>query len=207
MCQQCFSILNTFNEFKINSIESQNNFEQLLIRQHEQQQQYDDEEYQIEALENDDDDDGLIEYSNDYSQAVEDTEAETEPESILHQETCEEEILESNDFTQIEINTRKASRRCKSEKPNGREIYQRLLQPCAQCGKIIEKNRMEGHVNKCHIKIRPFKCEVCNKTFYCKLLLRLHKTSIHTGLEVECQICYKKFPSARSLYTHSKSLL
>lgn len=85
----------------------------------------------------------------------------------------------------------------------GKDIYQKLLKKCEECGKLIEKNRMDGHMNK-HRNIRPYICEVdgCGKTFYCKLLLRLHKTSIHTGQSVKCDVCDKDFPSDRSLYSH-----
>jgi uncharacterized Zn-finger protein len=69
---------------------------------------------------------------------------------------------------------------------------------------MIEKNRLDGHINK-HMNVRPYLCEEenCGKRFYCKLLFRLHKTSIHTGIQVVCDVCQKVFPSARSLYAHS----
>ena len=90
------------------------------------------------------------------------------------------------------------------DKKKGKDVYQKLLKKCDECGKMIEKNRMEGHINK-HRNVRPYECEEeqCGKKFYCKLLYRLHKTSIHTGSFVECDICQKSFPSQRSLYAHS----
>lgn len=88
-------------------------------------------------------------------------------------------------------------------KQSGKEIYQKLLSACEFCGKLIEKNRMEGHRNQ-HLGIRPYTCDEndCSKTFHCKHLLRLHKSSMHTGKQISCPICEKVFPSYRSLYAH-----
>lgn len=84
----------------------------------------------------------------------------------------------------------------------GKESYQRLLQQCDICQKMIEKNRMEGHINK-HNNFRPFSCPECQKSFYCKQLLRLHRTTIHTNVLIRCEICLKMFPSTRALYSHT----
>jgi uncharacterized Zn-finger protein len=88
-------------------------------------------------------------------------------------------------------------------KDKGKAIYQQLLKECGVCGKMIEKNRMDGHMNK-HQDIRPYECntEGCGKTFYCKLLLRLHQKSMHSSESVACRFCSKTFPSERSLYSH-----
>lgn len=84
----------------------------------------------------------------------------------------------------------------------GREIYQKLLQHCNICSKMIEKNRMEGHMNK-HNNVRPYSCSECKKSFACRQLLRLHRTSIHTNIKVKCETCDKFFPSSRALYAHN----
>jgi hypothetical protein len=88
------------------------------------------------------------------------------------------------------------------DRSKGKEIYQRLLVQCELCQKMIEKNRMEGHINK-HNNIRPYSCVECQKKFYCKQLLRLHRTSIHTNMRIKCETCEKSFPSQRALYAHS----
>lgn len=221
ICKNCFTMLNNFHSFKVNSIEAQTSFEQLLIRnqqQHEENSSYA-EEHQIEEekirhvpvedLEIDQtNDDCLEEYLSDYMQ---ETDMKAENRDYESEDTTQEysvcietvdESPESNDVSEI-IDARKTSRR-PAMKANGRDVYQSLLQHCSECGKMIERNRIEGHLNKYHLGIRPFNCDVCNKSFYCRLLLRLHKKSIHTGLTVQCEICLKTFPSARSLYTHSK---
>jgi len=63
---------------------------------------------------------------------------------------------------------------------------------------------MDGHMNK-HRNIRPYVCDMddCGKAFYCKLLLRLHRKSIHTGQSIPCKFCNKTFTSNRSLYSHA----
>lgn len=87
-------------------------------------------------------------------------------------------------------------------KSRGKELYQRLLVKCELCHKMIERNRMEGHMNK-HKNVRPFSCPECEKKFYCRQLLRLHRTSIHTNIRIKCETCDKSFPSQRALYAHS----
>jgi hypothetical protein len=107
---------------------------------------------------------------------------------------------ESNDCKIMEHNKRIVK---SASKNKGKELYQKLLQKCTICSKMIEKNRMDGHINK-HNNLRPYECKEkgCNKTFYCRQLLRLHTTSIHTNNQVACEICEKIFPSARALYSH-----
>lgn len=147
-----------------------------------------------------DDDDLKMEYiealeSNDDSITADEAQLPHEEDSLL-EARIEEIIRIPNSRPQIRKQTGE-------NKNRGRDIYQKLLQECELCSKMIEKNRMEGHMNK-HNNIRPFHCEEdgCDKTFYCKLLLRLHRTSIHTGLQIACSICNKTFPSDRSLYAH-----
>lgn len=176
MCPNCFESLSSFNEAKKTWINNQ----QIL-----QSSEIIEEENIIEETLKHDVDDG------DY-----------------HIETMDDdhhhvvEYIETEVHDEITPTKQKRSRKFGKETSKSKEIYQSLLQKCTMCEKTIEKNRMDGHINK-HLDKRPYECEHCNKAFYCKLLKRLHITSIHTGITVTCQICQSTFPSERSLYTHS----
>lgn len=182
MCPNCFVLINNFNEAKKSWINNQQILQNTEI--------YTEEEIIEENLK----DEGKIDYRVEF---VDDQDPNIE---YMHEESLHQHDYSSN-------RTRKYKKRevLVGESSNkAKEVYKNLLKECSQCGKMIEKNRMEGHMNK-HLGKRPFICETenCGKAFYCRLLRRLHVTSIHTGQSVVCQICDKSFPSERALYTHS----
>ncbi|XP_058455173.1 zinc finger protein 836-like [Malaya genurostris] len=86
-----------------------------------------------------------------------------------------------------------------------KEIYQSLLLKCDKCGKLVERNRMEGHVNR-HEDIRPYTCNVseCGTKFHCKIALRLHTQGRHSSNRLPCDICGKIYSSTKTLYHHKK---
>lgn len=196
MCSSCFSILNDFNQTKNIWIDNQNKFEDILAVKTETVEPLILEEVQTMAIEKeeiqDDTKDEAVEYGDEDQEQFE----------ILH----EDEYIEEDAETIYEPKVapkRKSSRVEKTPKEKGRDNYQKLLQKCDICLKMIERNRMDGHMNK-HNEIRPYVCDEpgCGKPFYCKLLLRLHRKSMHTGTSIPCDVCLKHFPSERSLYAH-----
>lgn len=182
MCPNCFNILNTFNESKSFWINNQ----KLLIDANEdmtvKQEEEITEDLSYEQVE--------------FVEEIENTEY------II--ESNQDDNSQSGTETVKTRKYQKKSLKSPESSQKAKEIYKSLLKECELCGKLIEKNRLEGHMNK-HEGKKPFVCDFanCGKTFYCRLLRRLHQTSIHTGQQVVCQICEKTFPSERSLYTHS----
>lgn len=183
MCPNCFSYITSFNEAKKSWLHNQQILQNNDIYTEE-------EEIIEESIKDEEENEYLVVISKD-DQNVEDT---------------QEEILPEHDFS---INRtrryRKRSENAGETSKKGKEVYKSLLKECNECGKMIEKNRMEGHINK-HLGKRPFVCDAdpnCGKTFYCRLLKRLHITSIHTGQSVICPVCDKSYSSERALYTHS----
>lgn len=207
MCTNCFGVLNTFNITKMTWIENQAQFvleEEVDIE--EASREFPCEVLKEEILEEEQIEVDLAEPEYEYPVEYID-EMELNDAGINSGETNEDP---DSDISVKEENLKviKPSRKIKPKKSDqvvskGKDIYQKLLKNCEECGKSIEKNRMEGHINK-HKNIRPFICNIegCGKTFYCKLLLRLHRTSIHTGQSIKCEVCSKIFPSDRSLYSH-----
>lgn len=151
----------------------------------------------------DDDLIGEYEYPVEYIDEMEfnDTEIATDD---SQEELKDEDETEKPHHNKTSISRTKTKKVAEDTREKGKDIYQKLLKKCTECEKMVEKNRMDGHMNK-HRGVRPYVCEVddCDKTFYCKLLLRLHRTSIHTGQSVMCEVCNKTFPSERSLYSHN----
>lgn len=201
MCPTCYELLEQFNAAKFSWIENQ-------INQEEQEAA---KELMVEVVED-------KPMDQDYDIVDEDSQNDFDfPGRAYVEELCD--LNESDQMTeesQTTIQTRiielkpEPQRKTKPKKSNddsrekGKDVYKKLLKKCEECGKMIEKNRLDGHMNK-HNNVRPYACdeEGCGKTFYCKLLFRLHKTSIHTGTAVACDVCNKTFPSSRSLYAHS----
>lgn len=215
MCTNCFDILNQFNANKICWIENQDkimNQDENLEEKFEQEENLVEEEIIVEeevldeesqTLKQDfemieDAASGEYEYPVEYIDEMAFNETEIATDDSLADKRDEE--------PEIPLETKKPRKRKKKivTKVKGKDIYQKLLKKCSTCSKMVEKNRMDGHINK-HLGKRPYVCEVadCDKTFYCKLLLRLHRTSIHTGQSVMCEVCNKTFPSERSLYSHN----
>lgn len=201
MCSSCFLILTQFNDAKAAWIRNQE-----ILENPETAFEDDDVQVYSEVTVEDE-----YEYSVDYNehhQEYDDLQISAEAEDAQEDLTpndCFENTSPAASSRPKRARTRPRSKSAvKSvDKKKGKEIYQRLLQKCPECDKVMEKNRMEGHLNK-HRNVRPYICDAedCGKTFYCKLLLRLHRTSIHTGKSHPCDICGKAFPSQRSLYAH-----
>lgn len=82
---------------------------------------------------------------------------------------------------------------------------------CNDCGKKFAlKNYLKQHMIK-HTGIKPFQCDQCNATFSVANAMKWHMQSVHKGpiiLEMhDCSICNKKFQSASTLASHTKTHL
>lgn len=197
MCTKCFSILNRFEETRLTWIANQHKLEAINVMRDENTESIN-EDIEMDQLELMEDSQGEYEYPVEYVDELEFGEDDI---------NTSESIVVKTEISETAVNKLTLRTKFKKKPENtgkGKEVYRKLLQKCSECSKMIEKNRMEGHLNK-HRNIRPYICEdtTCGKTFFCKLLLRLHRTSIHTDQTIECNICSKTFKSERSLYTHN----
>lgn len=95
------------------------------------------------------------------------------------------------------------TRRRRRTKISGRELYKSLLTECNVCGKKIERNRLEGHMNR-HSGRRPYGCPVegCTSRFHCKHACRLHVRCRHGSETFACGTCGKEYKARRDLLGH-----
>lgn len=200
MCSPCFSALDQFNDLR--NIWRRNQ-EEIA---EEQEDFFVSEDGTLEDVISEDETEDEIKIESEEQVIVDEVEAEFIDDIQLEDSFPDDDIenfkSESEEVVRIP-QLRVKTERSSESKTKGKDIYQKSLQKCEICSKTLEKNRMDGHINK-HNNIRPYICEdeSCGKSFYCKLLLRLHRTSIHTGLLIECDVCKRTFASERSLYAH-----
>lgn len=201
MCTICLTVLNRFNRNRSTWIENQTKFSDRVCKDEDiEELSHELSEEDLGALEDSSEE---FAYPIEYIEELEfgENEEVVSGPGVCALEVSQEEVSEINDTS---TKSMPKSKKLAGSAYKGKEVYQKLLQKCPECSKRIEKNRLEGHLNK-HRNIRPYVCEQpdCGKTFFCKLLLRLHRTSIHTNQIIECKICSKTFKSERSLYTHN----
>jgi KRAB domain-containing zinc finger protein len=62
--------------------------------------------------------------------------------------------------------------------------------------------KLQDHLNV-HLGIRPFGCEICQKSFYSKKYLRAHE-EIHQDKEIRCDKCSSTFTRRHNFLRHQK---
>lgn len=79
----------------------------------------------------------------------------------------------------------------------------RTTYPCERCERrFTSKVALAGHVNKVHLRTRPFVCDICGKGFYAQCNLREHAV-VHTGARREqCETCGARFVCRKTLVQH-----
>ena len=69
------------------------------------------------------------------------------------------------------------------------------------------KRNLEDHLNRVHVELKDFKCDVCEKTFFKFGDFRDHFKSnhLHQASELTCNICEKPFDKSQFLKCHIKN--
>ena len=82
-----------------------------------------------------------------------------------------------------------------------------FILPKSQCPRLVQDNFNVGiavacfptnlfwiHVGRVHLKIKPFQCEHCKKSFYQKGNMKTHVKTVHSKEKpYECEKCGKSF--------------
>ncbi|XP_059054493.1 zinc finger protein 59-like [Achroia grisella] len=76
---------------------------------------------------------------------------------------------------------------------------------CDWCGHMVtRKGELESHVNRFHLKIKPYECNMCKKTFCGKERLKEHIQTHSTQNTRYCTICGKKYANSVCLKMHQR---
>ena len=77
---------------------------------------------------------------------------------------------------------------------------------CPQDGcdvKFYAKSAMQVHFRREHSSDpKPYKCELCEKSYSNRFRLKIHKESIHDGIKAPCEFCGKVYSCPRALKNH-----
>ncbi|VVC87738.1 unnamed protein product [Leptidea sinapis] len=74
---------------------------------------------------------------------------------------------------------------------------------CSVCEKACSnENELSLHVNKAHIQMKPYSCDMCEKQFYTEYNLKCHKKLHNLYSREECKFCHRVFKCRRSLVIH-----
>ncbi|XP_055614604.1 zinc finger protein 225-like [Uranotaenia lowii] len=115
-------------------------------------------------------------------------------ETIKQEEPPEEESFLEED--QI-IKSKKTSKRHISKQPA-------YLRQCPICGLILKRGLQEHIMAHNDPTGRPFKCEICEKTYCRKENLKLHRQREHMKIRYPCEVCGKHFSTKDILSVHRK---
>lgn len=157
MCTDCFLTLQQFNDIRSSWLENQSRFD-IKFEPTEDEGDAENEEDELAKY------DDLEEDVEEYLDAAEDSQDQFESEiideqldfdGVEEQETTSDEKQETSDDKPEEatVNTNPPTNKRKKTKvkrnvgdkaEKGKELYQKLLKKCAECSKMIERNRMEG---------------------------------------------------------------
>ena len=61
---------------------------------------------------------------------------------------------------------------------------------------------LRGHKNRVHYAISKYKCESCNKLFVGDVHLNVHKSAVHEGIILKCDLCDYTYTSHDSYKKH-----
>ena len=74
---------------------------------------------------------------------------------------------------------------------------------CSLCGHLSHSStEYRVHKNKVHLKVRPFKCELCDGDFYSKQAMKNHQMVHDDSRNFVCDVCSKAFKTVNLLNAH-----
>ncbi|XP_055377683.1 zinc finger protein 519-like [Condylostylus longicornis] len=76
---------------------------------------------------------------------------------------------------------------------------------CSECNTNFRRSdHLKEHINGVHLKILPFKCELCPQAFVTGAKRNIHVKRMHSGKRFQCNQCDKDFSLQSSLNRHKK---
>ncbi|KAJ8705902.1 hypothetical protein PYW07_010679 [Mythimna separata] len=82
-------------------------------------------------------------------------------------------------------------------------LKEKQSQTCSFCEKeCANDNELSVHVNKIHLQIKPYSCDMCDRQFYTETNLKNHKKVHSMPSKEKCEFCGKTLRSRRQLVIH-----
>ncbi|XP_072933796.1 uncharacterized protein [Epargyreus clarus] len=82
------------------------------------------------------------------------------------------------------------------------------IQTCSFCEKeCANENELSLHVNKIHLQIKPYSCDMCDRLFYTEYDLKNHKKVHNLLSEESCEFCNKSLKCRKNLVIHVRKHL
>ncbi|CAK1549151.1 unnamed protein product [Leptosia nina] len=79
---------------------------------------------------------------------------------------------------------------------------------CSFCEKACSNaNELSLHINKVHLQMKPYHCDMCEKQFYTEYNLSSHKKLHSLKSKEECKFCHKNFKCRKTLVVHLRKHL
>uniref|UniRef100_A0A336M1T2 CSON007895 protein n=1 Tax=Culicoides sonorensis TaxID=179676 RepID=A0A336M1T2_CULSO len=79
-------------------------------------------------------------------------------------------------------------------------IHLRIKESCEICGKLFHPEHLKNHINRIHLNIKPYSCEICKRKFSIKSEIVKHMNNIHLSESfrnrpdsIRCRYCTKYF--------------
>ncbi|XP_075987979.1 zinc finger protein 532-like isoform X2 [Anticarsia gemmatalis] len=90
-----------------------------------------------------------------------------------------------------------------SDKTKKKPVSKQPSIECEMCGHTVRKRHdLEAHMNRYHLKIKPYVCHICSKDFCGKIRLKEHLATHTTTNSILCSVCHKKFANRVCLKMH-----
>ncbi|XP_053620756.1 zinc finger protein 236-like isoform X2 [Plodia interpunctella] len=82
-------------------------------------------------------------------------------------------------------------------------IREKGVQTCSFCEKAcLNDNELTVHVNKVHLQIKPYNCDMCERQFYSESNLNCHKRVHSMYSKEKCNFCGKNLKTRKALVIH-----
>ena len=151
---------------------------------------------------------------------IEEYQLETECENLSNvkledynwtKESCEvfikkEEPLDEPKWDMNRVQNQPKEATCSKPKTNKRKKKYK----CDFCQNerfFIARSDLDRHVNRIHLKLKPFECDICKISFAERGCLKSHIKAVHIGERNHaCNYCEKKFVEKNTLLVHINSV-
>ena len=124
---------------------------------------------------------------------------------IVNDQGKEDNVLDNGEKEVSEKKKKSKKNTLKKAKVSSMKRYPKLF--CNDCGgSFLFKSQLQSHLNEVHLKLRPYECDQCQKTFSRKYNLNLHietqSNCNNLKKKYKCNECDASFEKTKYLKAH-----